>query len=186
MNDTTETDTASATLQMAREWPAMFVMGLLTLGLGIIVISWPQETLTVISVLIGLQILIYGIYRLITAFAHDTASPGFTGFTGVVGIIAGVIVLRNPFETVAVLAVILGVVWIIGGSIELIGSIADSSRDHRWLGAFGGMLSIVAGIIVVSWPAPTVTVVAWISGLYLIIFGLFICFEAFSLRRLTK
>jgi uncharacterized membrane protein HdeD (DUF308 family) len=87
---------------------------------------------------------------------------------------------------VAVLAVLLGVVWIIGGIIELIGSIADSSRDRRWLGVFGGLLSIAAGIVVVAWPAPTVTVIAWIAGLYLITFGLFLCVSAFQLRRLTS
>ena len=55
----------------------------------------------------------------------------------------------------------------------------------RWQ-PFGGLLSIAAGVIVVAWPAPTVTVVAWISGFYLIVFGLFICFSAFHLRKLTK
>jgi uncharacterized membrane protein HdeD (DUF308 family) len=31
-----------------------------------------------------------------------------------------------------------------------------------------------------------VTVVAWISGLYLIVFGLFLCVSAFQLRSITK
>ncbi len=186
MTHTIESDPGLAALRLAREWPAMFVVGLITLGLGIAVISWPQETLKVISVLIGLQILIHGVYRLITAFARDTISPGFTGFVGIVGMIAGVVILRHPFETVAVLAVVLGVVWIIGGSIELLGAIADNTRDRRGLIAFGGLLSIAAGVVVVAWPAPTVTVVAWIAGFYLIIFGLFICFEALQLRGLTK
>jgi hypothetical protein len=74
----------------------------------------------------------------------------------------------------------------VGGSIELLASIADSELDHRVMAAFGGLLSIAAGVIVVAWPAPTVTVVAWISGFYLIVFGLFICFEAFTMRELTK
>ncbi len=186
MNDTMRTETAASSLQFARDWPAVFMMGLFTLALGIVVISWPQETLAVLSVLVGLQILIHGVYRLVTAFAHDTENPGYVGFAGLVGIIAGVVVLRHPFKTVAVLAVIIAVVWIIVGVIELIGSIADSSLDHRWLSAFGGLLSIGAGIVVVAWPAPTVTVIAWISGLYLITFGLFGCVQALSLRRLTN
>jgi len=186
MSDTMESDRTQLGLELAREWPAVFVIGLITFGLGIVVISWPQETLTVISILIGLQILIYGIYRLVAAFADDTVSPGFTGFVGVVGIIAGVVVLRHPFQTVAVLAAILGAVWIIGGAIELIGAIADGKMEHRGVAAIGGLLSIAAGVIVVVWPAPTVTVVAWIAGLYLIIFGVFICFSAVQLRKLTK
>lgn len=186
MSSTIESGSGLEVLRMAREWPAVFVMGLITLALGVVVISWPQETLKVISVLIGLQILVYGIYGLVSAFAQDTVSPGWTGFVGILGIIIGIVVLRNPFETVAVLAALLGVVWIIGGIIEVIGSIADGGADRRWLGVLGGLLSIAAGIVVVSWPAPTVTVVAWISGLYLIVFGLFLCVAAFQLRSLTK
>jgi uncharacterized membrane protein HdeD (DUF308 family) len=186
MTETTQTARPSASLQIAREWPAVFMMGLITLTLGVIVISWPQGTLTVLSVLVGLQILSYGVFRLITAFAHDTLFPGYAGFVGVVGIMAGVLVLRNPFKTVAVLAAIVGVVWIIGGIIEFIGSIADSSQEYRWLSAVGGLISIAAGVIVVAWPAPTVTVIAWISGLYMITFGLFICLQAVRLRSLTK
>ena len=97
MSDTKETDAGVAGLQMAREWPAVMVIGLITLVLGIIVISWPQETLTVISILIGLQLVIFGVYRLIGIFSHDATSRGLMAFVGVVGIIAGIIVLRHPF-----------------------------------------------------------------------------------------
>jgi uncharacterized membrane protein HdeD (DUF308 family) len=78
------------------------------------------------------------------------------------------------------------VVWIIAGSIELLGAMADRSLEHRGMTALGGLLSIGVGVVVVAWPAPTVTVVAWISGLYLIVFGLFIFVIAFQLRSVSK
>ena len=40
--------------------------------------------------------------------------------------------------------------------------------------------------MIVAWPEPTVTVVAWIAGFYLIVFGLFISASAFSIRSLTQ
>ncbi len=186
MTETTQTDPVPTGLQLARDWPAVFMIGLITLGLGIVVIAWPRQTLAVISIVIGLQILLYGIYRLISAFADGTSSAGITAFVGIVGIVVGIVVLRHPFRTVAVLAVLLGVVWIIAGSIELLGAMADRSLEHRGMTALGGLLSIGAGVVVVAWPAPTVTVVAWISGLYLIVFGLFICMMAFKLRSVSK
>jgi uncharacterized membrane protein HdeD (DUF308 family) len=99
---------------------------------------------------------------------------------------AGVVVIRNPLETVAVLATVLGLVWVVGGSIELISSIADSSMRDRGLVALGAVVTIVAGIVVLAWPAPTLTVIAWIAGIYLIIFGLMICYTAFRLRGLES
>ncbi len=172
-------------LLLAREWPAIMVVGLLTLGLGVAVMVWPSETLTVVSVLLGLQLLVFGLFRLVGAFATDVAAPGLVGFVGILGIVAGVIVLRNPFETAAVLAAILGAVWIVGGLIEIIDAMSNKYVDGRgWL-ALAGLVSVVAGAVVVAWPAPTVTVIAWIAGLYLVIFGLFICASAFALRKVA-
>jgi uncharacterized membrane protein HdeD (DUF308 family) len=100
--------------------------------------------------------------------------------------IARVFVLCHPFETVTVLATILGAVWIVTGVIEVIDAIANKYVDGRgWL-ALAGLVSIAAGVVIVAWPAPTVTVVAWIAGFYLIVFGLFICASAFAMRSLTK
>jgi uncharacterized membrane protein HdeD (DUF308 family) len=173
-------------LAVAREWPALLFMGIVTLALGIVVIVWPSQTLTVLSILLGLQLLLTGIFRLILAFSDDTESPGLTGFIGVLLIIGGVVVLRNPFETVAVLATILGVAWIVIGAVEVIEAIANGRAHNRGMLALGGLLSLAAGIVVVVWPAPTVTVVAWIAGFYLIVFGLFLAASAFALRSAVK
>jgi uncharacterized membrane protein HdeD (DUF308 family) len=179
-------DTDTNVLAIAREWPALLLMGVITIGLGIVVLVWPSQTLTVLSILLGLQLLVLGIFRLILAFSDETISPGLTGFVGVLLIIGGVVVLRNPFETVAVLATILGAAWIVIGVVEMIEAIANSRAEGRGMLFFGGLLSLAAGIVVVAWPAPTVTVIAWIAGFYLIVFGLFLAASAFSLRGALK
>ena len=173
-------------ISVAREWPAIATIGVLTVVLGGFVIAWPDTTLKVLSVLLGIQLLIFGLYRLVRAFAEDTVSKGLSGFVGVLGLIAGVVVIRNPFETVEVLAVILGGLWIVAGAIDLIGSLADDTLPERGWIALGGALSILAGIIVVAWPGPTVLVLAWIAGLYLIVLGLFLIVSSLSLRNLAK
>ena len=173
-------------LLIARQWSAILVIGILTVAIGAAVIAWPSETLTVLSVLLGIQLLVFGLFRLVGAFADNVNSPGFVGFIGILGILAGVIVLRNPFETVTVLVTVLGAVWIVTGVIEVIDAIANKYADGRGWMALAGLVSIAAGAVIVAWPAPTVTVVAWIAGFYLIVFGLFICASAFSMRSLTK
>jgi len=187
MHATSDTDEGAVNaLAVAKEWPALLFMAVITIGLGIIVLVWPSETLTVLSVLLGLQILLLGIFWLISAFGDDTTSPGLTGFVGVLLIIGGIIVLRNPFETVTVLATILGVVWIVTGIVQVMEAITNRRTDHRWLLALTGLISLAAGIVVVAWPAPTVTVIAWIGGFYLVVFGLFLGATAFSMRSLAK
>ncbi|NKB40165.1 MAG: hypothetical protein GKR86_03750 [Ilumatobacter sp.] len=186
MTQEMETQPGPTTLLLAREWSAILVIGILTVALGAIILAWPSQTLAVLSVLLGIQLLVFGVFRLIGAFADNVVSPGFVGFIGILGMIAGVVVLRHPFETVTVLATILGAVWIVTGVIEIIDAIANKYVDGRgWL-ALAGLLSIAAGSVIVAWPEPTVTVVAWIAGFYLIVFGLFISASAFSIRSLTQ
>jgi uncharacterized membrane protein HdeD (DUF308 family) len=70
--------------------------------------------------------------------------------------------------------------------VEIIESIANRRAEGRGMLFLGGLLSLVAGIVVVAWPAPTVTVIAWIAGFYLIVFGLFLAASAFSMRSVAN
>ena len=99
--------------------------------------------------------------------------------------LAGVVVVRNPFETITVLAVILAAAWIVIGAIDVMSAITDKSLPDRWLTALFGLVSIVAGIVVISWPEPSVTVIAWIAGLYLLIVGVLLAMLAFRMRSLA-
>jgi uncharacterized membrane protein HdeD (DUF308 family) len=181
---TTEVEEPFDVLAIARAWPAILFVGIATIVLGVVVLAWPEQTLVVMSVLLGIQFVLFGLFRLIGAFSEDATAPGLAGFVGVLMMISGVIVLRHPYETVAVLATILGVVWIVSGSIDVIDALANRRREgSRLLHGLGGLLSVGAGVIVVAWPTPTLSVIAWISGLYLIIFGLFVAVNAFMLRH---
>ena len=151
-------------LDVARQWPVVRLIGILTVGFGVVVLVWPGETLKVISILIGLQLVVFGLFRLIGAFSDASPAPGLTGFVGVLLMIAGIIVLRHPFETAAVLATILGVVWIVTGAVDAIDAIASGDSGNRIWHVLAGLASIAAGVIVVSWPAPTVEVIAWVTG----------------------
>ncbi len=150
------------------------------------VLAWPGETLTVISVLIRIQLMLFGLYRLILAFSDQAQSPAFTGFVGVLPMIAGVIAVRHPFETVAVLATLLGVVWIVAGVIDAVDAAANERSTRRRFSGLTGLLSIAAGVVVVAWPAPTVVVISWIIGFYLVVFGLLIAVNGLALRSLAR
>lgn len=184
--ETTNAPVGPIDLAVAREWPVVMFVGFLTLALGLIVVAWPDQTLVVLSVLFGIQLLLMGLFRLIGAFSSDATAPGLMGFVGILGLVAGVAVIRHPFETVAVLATILGIVWIVSGAIDFIGSVADSQLEDRfWVGLMG-VITAITGIIIVSWPKPTVTVIAWIAGIYLLLLGLTTIYGAFRLRSIAQ
>lgn len=174
-------------LAVASGWSAAIFIGLITAGLGVVVLVWPGETLAVLSVLFGIQLLLFGLFRLISAFSGKTlVSPLLMGIIGIIGMVVGVAVLRHPFETVAVLATLLGIVWIVGGAVDVIASISDSELPNRGFTAIGGILSGIAGIIVVSWPEPTAKVIAWVGGIYLVAIGIMFIIAAFQMRKIAN
>ena len=183
-DDQTEAGARTSALQFALDagWTMALFTAIITVALGIIILAWPGETLKVLSILLGLQLLLFGLFRLISAFSAGTDSPGIIGFIGVIGMIAGVLVLRHPFETVTLLATILGVVWIVGGSIDLMSALADSSLTDRGFTALSGLLSVAGGVIVVAWPSPTLLVISVIGGIYLVATGVVIASAALRMR----
>ncbi|MFK8025048.1 MAG: HdeD family acid-resistance protein [Ilumatobacter sp.] len=170
-------------LDAAVGWVAVFTVSVISIVIGAMLLAWPGETITVLSVLLGLQFVVFGVTRLISAFDHEAPAPGVYGVLGVLMIGTGVIILRNRVETLAILATILGIVWIIGGVIDAIDALRDRHGEHRGLRVLRGLVSLVAGLVVVSWPTPTLAVLAWISGLQLLVFGVIGLVVAWSLRR---
>ncbi|MFD2122670.1 DUF308 domain-containing protein [Streptomyces cirratus] len=58
--------------QASRSLVALGVrLALVTLIPGILVLVWPDETLHILAVIIGLQLLVAGVFRFVTAFSHS-------------------------------------------------------------------------------------------------------------------
>ena len=49
-----------------------------------------------------------------------------------------------------------------------------------------GVLGILAGGAVLLWPGITLTALAWVSGLWLLLLGLVQMFAAFRLRKVSR
>ena len=64
-------------------------------------------------------------------------------------------------------------------------ALTDRGGERRGVRLLLGLVSLVSGTVVVAWPTPTLTVVAWIAGLHLVFFGVLLVASALSLRRLV-
>ena len=99
---------------------------------------------------------------------------------GLLLVIAGIFALRNLESTVALLGIIIGIAWIIEGVAALVESASDGSR---WPGILFGVISIIAGIVVLFLPEATVVVLIWIGGIFLVVAGLVQLVQAFTFGR---
>jgi len=173
-------------LAMAESWQATLVLGVLTLILGIVVSFHPAGSLNLVAVLIGILMILSGIFHLIRVFGPDESHRVWLGLAGLLFIVIGVVLIRHLHVTVALIGLFVGLTWIVQGVTALIGGIAGGAREGRgWWIAFGAV-SLIAGIVVVSTPTSSLTVLAALLGIWFIIMGLFEIISGFMLRRLTR
>ena len=171
---------------LAASWLATLILGVLTLILGIIVSFHPSGSLNVIAVLIGILMILSGIFHLIRVFDRDERHRIWAGLAGLLSIVIGVILIRHLHLTVALIGLIIGITWIVQGLTALIGGLAGGVQEGRaWWIAFG-VISVIAGIVVVSAPVTSVNALAVLLGIWFIIMGIFEIVAGFLLRRAIR
>ncbi len=168
---------------MAASWQVTLVLGVLTLILGIIVSFHPSGSLNVVAVLLGILMILSGIFHLVRVFDRDERHRIWVGIAGLLFIVIGVVLIRHLHLTVAIIGLVIGITWIVQGLTALIGGLAGGVQEGRgWWIAFG-VISVIAGIVVVSAPVSSVNVLAVLLGIWFIVMGIFEIIAGFLLRR---
>jgi uncharacterized membrane protein HdeD (DUF308 family) len=170
-------------------WQVIMVAAVLTFVLGLILLVWPKATLNVVAILIGLALIVTGIFRLISGFTVDEASGGTRAAYIIIGLLAalaGLYCLRHISVTVVLLAFIVGVFWTLHGLVELIVAATAGPGQGRGLRALLGVLSLAAGLIVVFWPTISLTILLAVIGIWLIFYGLILAVMAWQVRSLGR
>jgi uncharacterized membrane protein HdeD (DUF308 family) len=175
--------------QLGRHWFWLLGYGILTLLAGIAVLAWPGETLLVLAVLVGVQLIISGIYRLVAALATEDLAGGsrvLLALLGVLSVIIGLWAVRHVVLTLLALTVFLGIFWVVNGVIDIFAALSHREMDNRGWSAGVGVLSAIAGIIVLAYPGLTLLGLAVILGVWLLVFGIMAIGGAVRLRSLAR
>jgi uncharacterized membrane protein HdeD (DUF308 family) len=99
---------------------AVWISGGLLVAAGIAVLVWPDITLWALAVLAGLGLLLAGLVRVGTALARrDSPDFALQLAVGALGIVLGVIVLVWPDATLLVLALVLGLRFLVTGVVAI-------------------------------------------------------------------
>lgn len=178
------TDPQDVLAEVGSYWGWLLALGVLSLAAGVLVLAWPGATIRVIATLFGLQLLILGAFRFVAAFSRDIEGTGQLApvLLAALSVLAGILVLRSPFQTIPLLGLILGVFWTVNGVVEMYSGIANRDRPYRGLAIAGGILSTIAGILFLVYPARSVFVVTLLVGVWLVVFSVIDMLEALRLR----
>ena len=165
-------------------WILVLIVGLITLGLGVTVLLWPQQTVAVVVILTGIFLFVWGIFRFVYALAErDLSHRGMILLEGVISVLVGLIVVRNPAESLELLILLVGLLWVFAGAVELFQAILGKDTAVRGARAVFGAFWVLLGLVLLFWPEATVLVVAVLVGINLVISGLIEIVMAFQLRK---
>ena len=189
MNEPLRPDAAAQMLgQVGRHWGWILAFGIVTLLAGVIALAWPGRTLLVIAVLFGLQLVFTGIFRFVAAFATEDLTGGtrvLLAVLALISLIIGLYALRHVLITLLALALLLGIYWVVSGVVELFTALSHREMTGRGWTALMGVLSILAGIVLLAYPGLSLVTLAIIVGVWLLIYGLMEILFAVQLRSLT-
>lgn len=175
----------SAIARLAEHWGLVLAYGLVTLGLGIALTVWPKASVTVFTVLVAIQLIVAGVLRLIAAISTSRADGGvrtLLGLSGGIALIIGLLILRDPLQTVLILGIILGVWWVIAGIVDIIAAFVSPQPDGRGWEIATGVISVLAGGFLLIYTDLTLHVLVVFAGVWLILAGLLATYGAFRLR----
>lgn len=162
--------------------------GVVSVTLGLILVIWPDATLFVVAVLIGLWLILAGAVRVAqAAFIPEGRSAGgrvLQAIAGVVFIVVGVLCMKNLTTSLTLLALVIGIAWLFGGVVEIFASFSPAVHGWGRVGGIAlGVIAIAAAITILVWPEPSLRVIVWITGLWLLALGLMQLFLAWRARK---
>jgi len=187
MAEGTQHDAADVVARIGRHWGWILAFGVITLLAGVAVLAWPGRTLVVVAVLFGVQLIVTGIFRFVSAFASDDLAGGtrvLLAILGVFSLIVGLFAVRHVLIALLGLALLLGIFWIVSGTVELFTALSHREMPGRAWTALMGVLSIFAGLIILVYPGISLVVLAVVLSAWLLIFGVMEITLAFRIRSI--
>jgi uncharacterized membrane protein HdeD (DUF308 family) len=185
MADGVTTHPSDRLADLGASWGWLLAFAILTFIVGIVIVIHPTGALSFFAILLGLQLFIGGIFRLVAAFTR--AGEGHRtlfAILGIVSIIVGILCLRHVMQTIAVLGLLLGIFWVVNGLIEFFVAVAEKDVPNRGLTVVMGIIGFIVGIVVLVYPSMSLAALTWVLGLWLLVLGVLGIVGAFRARRM--
>nr|WP_260754947.1 DUF308 domain-containing protein [Mycobacterium sp. SMC-8] len=160
---------------------------MLAIILGVLMLVWPGKTVLVAAALFGVSLLVVGLGQLFIAMAADLSGGGraLLFVSGAVSVILAVLTFRyfgEPFS-ILLFSIYIGISFIIRGVATTVAAISGTETSGRAWDILFGIVSVLAGIVVLLLPFSSIVLLAMVTGAFLVALGLFEIVSAFNARR---
>jgi len=154
-------------------WWVYVLQGLVTLTLGLVALFWPGLTLLTLLYVVAAYAIIIGITDIVFSVSSMKANRSWwlMALGGVVLVGVSAFLLRNLDVALQTFAILIGVVFVVRGTLEIVAAALVESTGNRVLTFAMGVLSVIAGIVIWVYPLGGSLSFVWVLGLFAVIRG---------------
>jgi len=168
--------------QPVRNWWIAVLRGVLGILFGFLVFAYPRTAIQVFVYLFGAYALLDGVVALALSF-DVSRGRGWLLLSGIAGIAAGILTFIYPSATAVALVYIVAAWAIITGIFEIAAAFEwRQVLSDMWMLGLAGVLSIILGVLLFSYPGQGLLAWAWLIGIYAIVYGVLYIAAAFRLK----
>jgi uncharacterized membrane protein HdeD (DUF308 family) len=181
-----ESPAAPAMLQHL--WKSALLSGILAVILGVLVLAWPGKTIVVAAIFFGAYLLVTGIAQVIFAFSLHVSAGGrvLLFLSGAASLILAILCFRSLQNSILLLAIWIGVGFIFRGVATAVSAISDPTLPGRGWEIFIGVITLIAGVVVLASPFESIATLTFVVGIWLVVIGVFEAVSAFGIRKAGK
>ncbi len=155
---------------------------------GIILITNPEKSLTIMAYGISILLIANGVYQLIMGY-HDISFSLLDGFSGgLLSIILGILILVRPNALTIMIPIAIGLWFIVSSAYKLRIAIALRSFNQPiWITIFVmAVLMMICGIILLFNPMSGVVAITRFIGILAVIYSLIDIVDAILIKKNLK
>ncbi|RYU12923.1 HdeD family acid-resistance protein [Nocardioides iriomotensis] len=170
-------------------WALVLIAGIVTAACGLALAFWPEETLRIVAVIVAVQLLLTGLVSVVGAVAAGSVDRGvrtLVVLSGILSILVGLVLLRAPQQTVVVVALLLGLYWVLKGLVELVAALTTDASPHRWWSVAIALFTTAVGTFLVLRPEASFALLVIVVQVWLLGYGFIMIVSALSMRSAAR
>ena len=139
--------------EVRHNWGWVLALGVLLFVLGLVAMSAAITTTMLTVFVIGIMLLISGVFEIINAFRHSHYGGFWMHlFAGILDIVCGALLVGYPAAAALTLTLILAIFFLVGGTMRTISALMIDLPNGGWA-VLSGIVDVILGIMLLaSWP----------------------------------
>ncbi|MGB8405742.1 HdeD family acid-resistance protein [Mycobacterium sp. MAA66] len=173
---------------LAHLWKSTLISGIIAIALGAAILAWTGISIAVAAIFFGAYLLVTGISQVIFAFSlHVHAGSRILLFiSGAASLVLAVLSFRHLGDAVYLMAIWIGIGFIFRGVATTVSAIQDKDLPGRVWNIVFGVITLIAGFVVLAEPFTSIATLAWVTGIWLVVLGVTEVIASFGIRKDAK